>query len=201
MKSKVLAPAVVEYEFPAQLAKNIIEIIEQSNSIPWEKSGVGTDSNQDQEIRTSNGFSFSETFPFWAEEIKKYFVEAIKDYTANYPESNVTQDEGFNLLRYEGAGKYDFHSDSGWTIYRTVSALIYLNPSEYEGGETFFKHFDVKVKPENPSVVVFPSNYAYLHAALPVTEGRKYVIVTWMNDLPEGFHPAIMYNVSKSVGR
>jgi prolyl 4-hydroxylase len=200
MNHKILAPAVVEYEFPEELAKNIINIIDESKSIPWEKSGVGNEGIQEQEIRTSSGFNFSQVLPFWDEEVKKHFIPSIQHYCKMF-ETTVNADEGFGLLKYEQTNKYDFHSDADWNIYRTVSALVYLNPSEYEGGATHFKNFDIKVKPERPSIVVFPSNYAYLHAAMPVTEGCKFVLVTWMNDLPQGFGPNVMYDLAKITGR
>jgi hypothetical protein len=201
MNSTQLAPAIFQYNFPETLASNIVDMIEESPDIPWRKSGISADGITEQEIRTSNGFSFSEVFPFWTDEVKRYFVEAVNDYCQNNEDAIVMQDEGFGLLRYEGTSKYDFHSDASWSSYRTVSALIYLNPADYEGGETFFKNFDVKVKPEKPAIVIFPSNYAYLHAALPTTSGKKYVLVTWMNDLPQGLGPTVMRDLARITGR
>ena len=37
-----------------------------------------------------------------------------------------------------------------------------------------------EVKPDTPSLVLFPSNYAYSHTALPVDSGTKYALVTWL---------------------
>ncbi len=97
--------------------------------------------------------------------------------------------ESVSLLRYRPGETYTPHVDSRWNAYRVVSALIYLNPSEYEGGETRFTLFDVDVKPERPAVVLFPSNYAYIHEARPVITGTKYVLVSWISDLPPGSAP------------
>ena len=36
------------------------------------------------------------------------------------------------------------------------------------------------IKPEKPALVLFPSNYAYTHRAMPVVEGTKYAVVTWL---------------------
>jgi len=200
MEKVNLMVGVNQYPFPEDLANNIIDIIEKTKSVPWEKSGIGDGNETSQEVRTSNGFSFTDFFPFWDAEIKKHFVAAVQDYCQEY-DIKVSQDEKLNMLRYENTNKYDYHVDTNWATYRTVSGLIYLNPKDYQGGETHFKYFDVGVKPEKPSIVVFPSNYAYLHAAKPVTEGVKYVLVTWMNDLPEGFHPKIIKVISEFTGR
>ena len=200
MEHVELGIGVFQYEFPEELAKNLVEVARQLGDEKWFKSGVGVDNDAHQEVRTSRGLSLAETFPFWNDEVRKYTTPALNDYTAKM-DVEITQDEGFNMLRYGVSNKYDFHTDANWTNYRTVSALVYLNPSEYEGGETFFKYFDLKVKPEKPSIVVFPSNYAYLHAALPVTEGEKIVLVTWCNDMPAGYPPTVLHNLGRLVGK
>lgn len=200
MNHKELALGIWQYEFPEDMAKSIVDMAEQSDTLFWEKSGVGNSNDKDQQVRTSKGINFNNSMPFWAEEVQKIYVPMVNHYREKF-NLEINQDEGFNMLRYEQTNKYDYHVDAGWGIYRTLSGLIYLNPSEYQGGETHFKYFDIGVKPEKPSVVLFPSNYIYLHAAMPVTEGVKYVLVTWMNDLPQGIHPAIIDTVARSTGR
>ena len=200
MEPTILAPAVYQYEFPEKLAASIVEMTSQFSKSDWEKSGIAHGHDTEQEIRTSQTLNFGERLPFWDEEVRKHFTASVNHYTEIHKEV-VTKDEGFNLLRYGVSNKYDFHADSSWASYRNVSALIYLNPSEYEGGETFFKHFDIKVKPEKPAIVLFPSNYAYLHAALPVISGEKYVLVTWMNDLPQGMGPSTLYDMCRIMGK
>jgi len=64
---------------------------------------------------------------------------------------------------------------------RSISALCYLN-SDYEGGEIEFVNFGVKIKPESGMMILFPSNYAYMHIAHPVISGIKYALVTWIRD-------------------
>jgi len=200
MEHTVLATGVNQYPFSKDLAKSIVEVAKQIPSTIWSKSSVGHDENPEQEIRTSRSFSFREILPFWDDEVRKQTTPAINHYGSMY-ESPITQDEGFNLLHYGISNKYDFHADSSWSMYRTTSILLYLNPTEYSGGETFFKHFDIKVKPEEPCIVVFPANYAYLHAALPVTEGEKFILVSWMNDMPAGFSPGVIHSLATMTRR
>jgi predicted 2-oxoglutarate/Fe(II)-dependent dioxygenase YbiX len=200
MKYKKLAPAIYQYEFSEKLAKDLVKVFEEDESISWNKSGTGVHNDIQQEIRTSQQFMFETEMPISASLVKDKFVGAVDHYCSEFKLS-ITQDEGLMLLKYSGEGKYDFHTDTDWTMYRVLSGLIYLNPQEYEGGETYFKHFDISVHPEKPSIVLFPSNYAYLHAAMPVTKGTKYIFVTWGNDLPPGFSNRLMINVAASVGR
>lgn len=199
MEHKQLGVGIYQYDLSEVLAKNIVEMCNQTSSIVWEKSGVGHNEDPHQEIRTSQNIRFPEVFPFWDEEVRKHTTPAINHYAQEH-KIVISQDEGFNLLRYGTTQKYDFHADSNWDIYRTASILVYLNPGEYEGGATHFKYFDLKVKPEKPAIVVFPANYAYLHAAMPVTSGQKYVLVSWMNDMPRGMHPGILHALSKATG-
>ena len=103
----------------------------------------------------------------------------VGKYTEKY-EFPIMFDEGYTILRYKGGQEYKGHSDYAPHIPRYLSALILLNPSEYDGGGTYFEHFDVNIKPDKPSLVLFPSNYAYTHRAMPVIKGQKYAIVTWL---------------------
>ena len=106
-------------------------------------------------------------------------VASVNEYTKQY-EFEIGFDEGLTLLKYESGQYYKPHCDYAPHNPRYLSALILLNPTEYEGGGTHFIHFDEEIKPETPSLVLFPSNYAYSHTALPVESGTKYALVTWL---------------------
>lgn len=110
-----------------------------------------------------------------SQKLQKYVI----DYTKRY-EFPILFDEGFQLLKYGNGQQYKGHSDYAPHIPRYLSALILLNPQDYEGGGTYFHHFEEMVKPEKPALVLFPSNYAYTHQAMPVVKGTKYAIVTWL---------------------
>lgn len=198
MNKKYLAPAVVQYAFPNKLAKELVQMFEENYNINWNRSLVSSH-GQENEVRTSQQFQFESEMPIASSRVKPIFIEAVNEYIKEF-KINITQDEGLTLLKYGENNKYDYHIDADWAIYRVASALIYLNPQEYEGGETHFNLIDLTVKPDGPAIVLFPSNYAYSHAAMPVTKGTKYVFVTWMNDLPGGFSPGILSNIAASVG-
>lgn len=179
---KELAPGVFEYPFPKDLAKDCIKYLEKISYDEWQDSLVGGGVTA-LSVRSSEGYNIDQ-IPSLSNKIRENFYESVKQYV-KYFSTSVIQDEGLNVLRYEGADNYTYHVDASWDMYRTISALIYLNPDKYEGGHTHFKYFDLSIKPENPAIVLFPSNYLYLHSAKPVSKGRKYVIVTWLNDKPK----------------
>lgn len=106
--------------------------------------------------------------------------ECLGKYSTYY-ETTFYEHEDYGLLKYEGAtgDHYDAHYDGGPSTKRWISAIIYLN-SDYEGGEIEFVDFNLKIKPKNGTLMIFPSNYAYRHIAHTVKSGTKYAIVTWI---------------------
>lgn len=179
---KELVPGVFEYQFPDDLAKELIKYLDKIPEDKWQQSLVGPGQKR-LNIRSSEGYDLDNGAPLLSSKVRKYFYDSVNHYVKHF-QTTVIQDESLQVLKYENSDSYSYHTDSGWDIYRTVSALIYLNPNKYEGGHTHFKYFDLSVKPDKPAIVLFPSNYLYLHAAMPVTKGKKYVIVTWLNDRP-----------------
>lgn len=182
MNAKDIALGIVEYNFPEKLAKSIKNKLYESDMFEWTNSGVGLN-EINTSIRSSKNYQIDHE-DILIKKIKKYIYECTDNYCSKYS-TLYTQNVDLGILKYNKGGKYLYHHDSDYIFYRTISVLIYLNPDEYTGGETHFKFLDVKIKPESPKLVLFPSNFIYNHAALPVIEGEKYVIVGWMNDRPK----------------
>jgi len=109
----------------------------------------------------------------------------IDDY-ARYWGINIVYYEAFNFVKYEGEGKhFRIHADHGPAYNCTVSAVIYINDN-YEGGEIQFPRLNNYThKPKVGDIAIFPSNYIYEHASLPIKNGTKYsiVIMTDINTL------------------
>jgi hypothetical protein len=119
------------------------------------------------------------------DEIYKALKSCVDDY-CRYWGINVTYYEVFNFVKYEGEGKeFKIHADDGPAYKAAVSAVIYLN-NDYEGGEIAFPRMDnLVIKPDLGDIAIFPSNYIYEHASLPIRSGTKYCVVIMMdlNDL------------------
>lgn len=176
----MLVPGIIRYDFPSEIADKTVKFLNKKKDAEWQDSQVGSGFTRIH-IRSSMGINLELSNPEISDKIKEIFLKCLSHYL-DYFDISVTGDEGLQVLKYKNSDKYEYHSDSSWESYRTVSVLIYLNPKEYTGGETHFKFFDLYVKPDTPSIVIFPSDYAYLHSALPVKTGTKYVIVTWLSD-------------------
>lgn len=102
------------------------------------------------------------------------------------------------IIRYEEGGEFKLHYDSihpdhedypeQMTLMggqRIRTCMIYLNDT-FKGGETWFPMLDLKVVPELGKALIWDNvgergevDGNSLHAALPVTKGQKYILVTW----------------------
>jgi hypothetical protein len=121
------------------------------------------------------------------EEIYQKLKMCVDDY-ARYWGINVIYYEAFNFVKYEGVGThFNIHADHGPAYNCTVSAVIYIN-DDYVGGELQFPRLDNLVySPKVGDIAVFPSNYIYEHASLPIKSGTKYCVVV-MTDINELGH-------------
>jgi hypothetical protein len=121
------------------------------------------------------------------EEIYQKLKYCIDDY-AQYWGISVVYYEAFNFVKYEGEGThFNVHADHGPAYNCTVSAVIYIN-DDYEGGDLKFPRLDNLIyKPKVGDIAVFPSNYIYEHASLPLRSGTKYCVVV-MTDINELGH-------------
>lgn len=105
--------------------------------------------------------------------------------------------ETLQIQRYKPGQYYKEHCDffypntkeyrvyTEWMGQRTWTFMVYLNDVE-EGGETYFKHLDLKIKPEQGKAVFWSNLYPFglpnprtMHEALPPISGDKYVITKW----------------------
>ena len=105
--------------------------------------------------------------------------------------------ETMQAQRYEPGQFYKEHWDwfaphtkeykvyCDWMGQRTWTSMIYLNDVE-EGGETYFKHLKLRVKPKRGMLIAWNNlykngipNYKTMHEACPPISGNKYVITKW----------------------
>jgi predicted 2-oxoglutarate/Fe(II)-dependent dioxygenase YbiX len=92
---------------------------------------------------------------------------------------DLRSQSGTQLLKYEAADHYRPHRDTGIDLeQRYFSVVCYLN-DDFEGGRTLFPTLDYAVTPDAGRAVLFPSTY--LHGSEPVINGRKFVLVSWID--------------------
>ena len=110
-------------------------------------------------------------------DIFKDIDKCIWDYRESFSLS-LEAHENINLLKYENNAQYHSHHDHSSSNGRILSMVACMSDG-FEGGELEFPYFNLKIKLEKNSLVLFPSNFPYTHIAHPVTSGSKYSLVTW----------------------
>lgn len=96
--------------------------------------------------------------------------------------------EGFKIACYDAASSafFDSHRDnlSPSTSHRQFAVSLNLN-DDYAGGHLLFPEYGPhRYRPEAGGAIVF--SCAHLHAVAPVTEGRRFTLLTFLYDRERG---------------
>ena len=119
--------------------------------------------------------------------ILNYFSHKFYENTSNYVKQycdkfycilGMKENLPAQLLRYNKNQHYDYHVDDHAFQKRTLSLIYFIN-DDYEGGQVEFKNFNLSVSPQKNMLLLFPSNYMYMHRVVPVKNGTRYTIVQW----------------------
>lgn len=95
--------------------------------------------------------------------------------------------EEFKIVRYDAdpGGYFRPHRDNTTpgTAHRRFAMTLNLNAEDYKGGELCFPEFNnATYKPATGEAAVFSCNL--MHEATDVTEGKRYVLLSFMYDEP-----------------
>ena len=183
-KSKTISPGIELYEDVVEDCQDFIDFCLGRDG--WRDSTIFTNKNNqvvDKNIRETKILDLSYLDGLegrWdlVADIFKYFAkDYCKKYNCSYGFMEAPQ-----LLHYKkNNGYFNYHSDSGKSVAREFSSILYLNDVEV-GGETHFENFNIKIAPKSGDLVMFPANFPYRHAALPPVSGDKFAIVTWFRN-------------------
>ena len=124
-------------------------------------------------------------FNSYINELHKCFV----DYQDQWPfmKSMIKDVDigSFNVQKYSKGDHFsNVHTEraSIETLHRVFAWMTYLNDvNDGDGGETYFSHYDIRVKPEIGKTLIWPSEWTHAHAGETLNNGEKYIITGWMN--------------------
>ena len=93
--------------------------------------------------------------------------------------------EHLRIKRYycDDNQQHDFHADvtNIESAKRFLSIICYLN-DDFDGGETYFPHFNLQVTPKKGTILLFPCTWSYLHKGNPSINGHaKYILGSFLN--------------------
>jgi predicted 2-oxoglutarate/Fe(II)-dependent dioxygenase YbiX len=112
-------------------------------------------------------------------EVMEGIHACVDHYSKTFNIGDLEYFEAPNFVKYTEGQHFMPHPDCGFSYTCTTSVVSYLNTCgvDYEGGELVWNYQDIKFTPEKNDVVVFPSNYPYVHESKPITSGTKYSCV------------------------
>lgn len=99
-----------------------------------------------------------------------------------YFAANSFKDIGYNMQRTNPGEHYHWHVDGGPGIFsqRQLVAIWYLNDVTGPGGETEFLLQEIKIKPIEGKLLLFPPFWTHDHRGVTLEQGVKYIATTWV---------------------
>lgn len=171
---------------PEELCDQVLN--EYKTSDEWINTQIGAEGTVDKSIRNCKEIYLSseqileknyEVRKEIDELIHKSVSKVISKYIEIHKDFSIDIDTGYNLLKYDEGEFYIEHIDSFKNQQRSLSCSLQLNDN-YAGGEFAFFGKDVIIKSKKGSAIVFPSNFMYPHEIMPVIQGTRYSIITWL---------------------
>lgn len=197
MNKRELAPGIVVYGDVIDGHETLVTDIEEgmaSANRPWQlstvKRGEDTGVYTDSRDTLTTGVPYSDTVLDSFSSLDEAFNSTLSnmfllgfgpaeaDYQSDYQFQTTWHDQ-YGILKYGVGQKFINHIDDHKDYHRRISTVYYINDN-YSGGEILFPRFNLKYKPKANELIIFPSSYVYNHSVLPVTEGTRYAVVSWL---------------------
>lgn len=185
-----IAPGIIVYNFRDYFSNDFVNDIEAAIGDKFHPSEVVISAEDlstsiSSQYRNCSDYLLNDSLPPEDQSLEKELLNKIKsvgekavgDFVHHYAVEPLAE-TGWIVLKYGHLEKFDWHTDAGQKYPRNVSATIYFN-DDYEGGEIEYKHFDISYKPKSGDVIVFGSDFPYLHRVIPVKSGIRYAAVNW----------------------
>lgn len=113
--------------------------------------------------------------------IGKHMLTALKRYSDKY-DIGFTQDEGFVIVKQGEDHVEEVGIDDNPFVNRVISMHMPINVDE-EIEYMIFDKFDISVKVDEPSIILFPSNFIYSYKKNKID--GLYEIQNYFNNNPE----------------
>jgi Rps23 Pro-64 3,4-dihydroxylase Tpa1-like proline 4-hydroxylase len=168
----------------SDICREIVESAKESKE--WQVAEVGSQSESgeilsltDAEFRSASVL-FTESAAFDCGEFETRVEQVIRPFIRQIWELDIADREQTQIVRYGTGGHYEAHSDAALDLeQRYFTVVCYLN-EDFDGGQTSFPYLsNLVVCPKLGRMIIFPSRY--VHRAEPVSNGEKYVAVTWLH--------------------
>ena len=123
-------------------------------------------------------------------EVFKLYINSLftcyKDYLVQWPFlAEIAQNlemGSFNLGRYQRGQHFQkMHTERANldTLHRVLAWMTYLNDVD-EGGETYFSHYGLNIKPRKGLTIIWPAEWTHAHKGNVLLGESKYMITGWL---------------------
>ena len=169
---------------PAALCRQVIERFEAAAGEQYE-GRIGQTIYKDRSIKKSTDLVVSGK-SHWADIDRALFRSlstALREFRESFPYfKGPFKDMGYAVQRTTPGQYYHWHIDGGSHQFsqRQLVALWYLNDVEGPGGETEFLFQNIKIKPEQGKLLLFPPFWTHEHRGVTLQAGIKYIATTWV---------------------
>lgn len=146
---------------------------------------IGQQAQEDTSIKKSTDLVVSGK-EHWKDVDRALFYSlgmAIKEFRETFTYfKGPFKDMGYAIQRTNPGEHYHWHIDGGSHEFsqRQLVAVWYLNDVPGPGGETEFLFQDVKIKPEQGKLILFPPFWTHEHRGVTLQQGVKYIATTWV---------------------
>ena len=183
---------VYENAMPDDLCDGLIAQFDQSPDVTEEIENAATDDKLvircHQELNLAKVEGFKEQIQ---PVLMKITELAVGKYQSELPVRTFLAQIGcevFRVKKYRGGPDskdyFAYHVDvnSHSSARRYLALCWYLNDVE-QGGETFFPHPNVRIKPKKGRLAMYPSLWAWPHSEEHPVSGDKFVLRTYLHYL------------------
>jgi len=177
------------YEIPGALAPDVCrEMIRrfEANAEQQYPGRIGQGADLEQSIKKSTDLRISGR-PDW-KDIDSILIRSLMQNFRELAErfaffsANSFKDMGYNMQRTQPGEHYHWHVDGGPGPFsqRQLVAIWYLNDVPGPGGETEFLRQEVRIKPQQGKLLLFPPFWTHDHRGVTLEQGVKYIVTTWV---------------------
>jgi hypothetical protein len=169
---------------PARLCEQMIQRFEDCEKEQYQ-GRIGQLVQKHRDVKKSTDLVVSGK-PHWKDVDRALFhslAMALREFRESFPYfKGPFKDMGYAIQRTSPGEYYHWHIDGGSHDFsqRQLVAVWYLNTLEGPGGETEFLFQNLKIKPEQGKLLLFPPFWTHEHRGATLQRGIKYIATTWV---------------------
>lgn len=170
---------------PRESCREMIRRFEEKNEQQLEgrmgqSATVGNEIKRSTDLRISGRDDWKDVDAVLVRSLTQAFQEMAHEFP--FFAANRFKDMGYQMQRTLPGEYYHWHVDSGPGEFmrRQLVAIWYLNDVEGPGGETEFPIQEIRVKPEEGKLILFPPFWTHVHRGVTLEQGVKYIATTWI---------------------